>query len=100
MDATLYVIKDHIVQVYPGEKIYIEADTLQEHEEKLHKSMRLNIVNPFSHTLTYSARINLMKQKKWIRTSVEPVLPKLQNYEIWSDIITTVILYNFHLKRA
>jgi hypothetical protein len=125
MDTTFYVIKDRIVQVFPGETVYIEADLLgdslvnlklvpeivnkektitvmfsQESEGRKHKFMRLHIRNPFPQTITYSAQINLMKQKKWVRTSVEPVVPNIRANESWEDIITTIALYNFHLKRG
>lgn len=123
MGETMFVIDKKTVQIFPGEKLFIEADLMkdslvnlkvvpeiinkektltivfmQENENKLHKQMRLTITNPFSKQLEYSAQINLMKYKKWVKTSVVPVQPGLVSYEMWPDIITTVALYNFHLK--
>jgi hypothetical protein len=124
MDATFYVIKERTIQIFPGEKIYVEADLsgdilvnlrvvpeiknkektitisfLQEHDGNNHVMMKLNLVNPFPQNLLYSARINLMKQKRWVGTSVEPVMPKIMSLEMWPDIITTIVLYNFYLKK-
>jgi hypothetical protein len=123
MNTTLYIVKEGIVQVFPDEKLFIEADLLndslvnfkvvpeirnkektltitfiQEHDGKKHTQMRLYLDNPFSKNLEYNARIYLMKQKKWVSTSVLPVLPKIIGNEIWPDIITTIVLDNFHLK--
>jgi len=123
MAATMFVIDKKTIQIFPGEKLFIEAELandslvnlkvvpeiinkektltivfMQENENKLHKQMRLSITNPFSKQLEYNAQINLMKYKKWTKTSVMPALPGLESYEIWPDIITTAVLYNFHLK--
>lgn len=123
MAPTSYIIKDRAVQVFPGEKLFIEADILkdslvnlkavpailnkektivitftQEHQNKRHERMVLNIANPFPKNLEYKAQINLMKYKKWVNTSVVPVMHNVIANEKWPDIITTVVLYDFHLK--
>lgn len=123
MSPTSYVIKDQAIQIFPGEKLFIEADILkdslvnlkavpgilnkektivliftQEHQDKKHEKMILNIINPFSKSLEYNSRINLMKYKKWVGTDVVPIEHGIMGNETWSDIITTMVLYNFHFK--
>lgn len=123
MKASQFIVQNKIVQLFPGECIFVEADVVkdslvnlkvvpaivhkektltisftQDYEGKLHKQMLLKIINPFSKQLEYGAQINLMKYKRWIETSVLPVQPGLVSYENWPDIITTIILLNFHLK--
>ncbi|MFI5159345.1 MAG: hypothetical protein ACHQF4_10800 [Sphingobacteriales bacterium] len=123
MNETSYVIKSEMVQIFPGETLYIETDIVkdslinlkavptiinkektitisfsQDYENKVHKQMILKVNNPFSKSLIYHAHINLMKTKKWINSSVLPVKPNLESFEIWPDIITTVVLSDFYLQ--
>ena len=58
----------------------------------------LTIDNPFDKQLHYKATMNLMKNKKWVNTSVYPVMPKLKSIEMWPDIITSLALVSFELK--
>ncbi len=123
MGPTSYIVKENAVQVFPGEKIYVEADLIndslvnfkvvpeilnkgktlvitftQTHQDKKHDKMILNVINPFSKSLEYSAQINLMKYKKWVKTSVVPIEPGIMGNESWPDIITTIVLYDLRLK--
>ena len=61
-------------------------------EGKIHTQMIMKVVNPFDKKLDYTAHIYLMKQKKWISTSIIPVLPKQSSYETWPDLIVTIDL--------
>ena len=122
MDKTLYVINDKIVQIFPGEKLYIEADILNEElvnlkrvksitnpdktitlefkqvsEGKQHKYMMLFIENPFEKRLRYSANICLLKYGKWVATDVYDVEARKSNYEMWPDLITSIALDSFKL---
>jgi len=124
MNETSYVIKSEMVQIFPGETLYIEADIAkdslidlhivpaiihkdktitisfsQDHENNIHKQMILKINNPFSESLTYHAHINLMKTKKWVGSSVLPVQPTLESFETWPDIITSIVLSDFYLQK-
>jgi hypothetical protein len=42
--------------------------------------------------------MNLMKDKKWVNTSVYPVMARLESIEMWPDIITSLALFGFKLK--
>jgi hypothetical protein len=120
---TDYVYPDNSIQLYPGEKVYLEVElkngaikslksvkqnlypekTLeisftQSTEGKIHAQMILKVVNPFDKKLDYTANIYLMMQKKWISTSIIPVLPKLSSYETWPDLIVTIALSGWELK--
>jgi hypothetical protein len=120
---TKYIVNDSIILIFPGEKLFIEADinnnklvnlkkvdaidnpnkTLivefsQESEGKSHKYMQLIITNPYDKSLHYNALMNLMKTQKWVNTSVIPIMPKLKSIEMWPDIITSLALNGFELK--
>lgn len=122
IDNSPYVINNKIIQLYPGEKIYIEADVLDNDslelkrvesitdpkktitlefkqicEGKKHKTMMLYIENPFTRKLHYSANICLLKYGKWITTDVYDVEANLSCYEIWNDLISSIALDNFKL---
>jgi beta-lactam-binding protein with PASTA domain len=118
-----YVLKDNTIQIYPGEKVYIETEVannevksmkcvkLNLHPEKTitlsfeqiaegkkHQRMMLKVSNPFDAKLTYKAHIFLMKQKRWVATSALPVLPKKDGYEIWPEVIITIAVSDWKLE--
>jgi hypothetical protein len=121
--ASAFVLPDNTIQLYPGEKIYVEVELVkkeiismksvkenhnpdktiiisftQEVEGKKHNFMMLSIDNPFSKKLNYKANIYLMKHNKWVSTSVIPIGAKLGSYESWPDIITTIALSDMEFK--
>ncbi|EHQ29869.1 hypothetical protein [Mucilaginibacter paludis] len=118
-----YVLPDNTVQMYPGEKIYLEADfvnhelkavksvksivnpektitiSFDQHKEgKKHQQMVLKVINPFGTKLKYQASIFLMKQYKWVKTDVLPVEAKLAAFETWPDVIVTIALSGWQLE--
>jgi len=113
--ATPYVFPNNGMQIYPGERIYVEVEqndgvikgmkavkqinnpktTLtitfsQVSENKTHQMMMLKIQNPFPKNLTYAAKMFLLKQNKWFDTNVYPVMAGLSAYETWPDIIISL----------
>jgi hypothetical protein len=123
IEESTYVLKGNTVQIYPGEMIFLEAEedngviksvkavkeniypekTIeitfgQQSEEKIHKAMMLSVKNPFKQQLEYKAYIFLMKYNKWVLTTTKAVKPGLVSYEIWPDIIVTMILNEWKLK--
>lgn len=122
--AAPYVLPDNTVQMYPGETIYLEVEqdndiiksvkavkeitdstkTLtisftQTTEKSVHQMMMLKVANPFKQQLVYHAKMFLMKQKKWVATDVYPVEPGLFGIETWPDIITSISLGQWALKK-
>lgn len=120
---TDYIFNDSIILVFPGEKLFIEAEVVndrltnlqlvdsikdksktlvmdfqQKTKGKVHEMMILTIENPFDKQLHYKAMVNLLMNKKWGSTSVYPVRPKLKSIEIWADLITSLSLTGFELK--
>jgi hypothetical protein len=118
-----YVLNGNLLQIYPGEDLLFEAEVEKDkivrltavRENKfpektieikfeqvcdglIHKSMMLSIKNPFNKDLNYEALIYLMKNKKWVSTSILPVLAGKQAFETWPDIIVSIALNNFTLK--
>jgi hypothetical protein len=119
--ATPYVQNQTIVQIYPGETIYLEAE---EKDGKLilssvkaikdstktisvtctqsvnkgnHENVMLKVTNPFNRSLTYSARMFHLKANKWLVTNVLPVRPGLTSFEMWPDVIITFGLFDWQL---
>ena len=122
IDQSTYVLPNNWIQLFPGEEVYIEAEvednalvnfkrvpeiknpakTLvisfeQISEEKLHKYMVLSVKNPFDKELKYSAAICLLKYGKWVETDVLNIGPGIAASELWSDLITSIALYDFML---
>ncbi|HTE30578.1 MAG TPA: hypothetical protein VK666_09425, partial [Chryseolinea sp.] len=122
--ATAYVLPNKAIQLYPGEIVFVEIEeengvikavtaveknvnpqkTLtisftQNVKKKTHESTMLKIGNPFSQELIYSSRIFLLDHHKWVATNVLPVPARLSAYESWPDIITSIALGNWELKR-
>jgi hypothetical protein len=118
-----YVLKNNTIQIYPGDKIFIEMEVIDKEikslksvktninpektvtitfsqvaEGRKHQQMILNVQNPFAFNLSYSAAMFLLKQKRWIKTDVLPVRAKIGSYETWSDIIVTMALSDWKLQ--
>jgi hypothetical protein len=124
LKATPYVLPNMAVQLYPGEKVYLEVEqangvvqrltavkemkdasrTLivsftQTANKGVHEIMMLKIENPFPEKLIYKAKIFLMRQKKWVDTDVYPVEPELTAYESWPDVITSIALGEWKFEK-
>jgi hypothetical protein len=118
--ATPYVFPNNGMQIYPGETIYVEVfeengviksmkavkeitnpkTTLtirfsQKSEKKIHQMMILEVQNPFPKNLTYEAKMFLLSNKKWVNTSIYPVMAGLSGFETWTDIIISLGLGNW-----
>lgn len=123
MEESSYIINDTIIQIFAGEKLFVEADVVkgkllnfqvakeirdknktlvidfqQSVNGKVHEQMMLTIDNPFAKQLNYAAAMNLMKNKRWVNTTVYPVMAHLKSIEMWPDIITSLALFGFELK--
>jgi len=121
--ASAFVLPDNTVQLYSGEKVYVEVEIegneiksmrsvkennnpaktltisfVQHTEGRKHDQMVLEIANPFKKKLEYTAHIFLMKQNKWVGTNVLPVSEKITAFENWPDIITTIALSGWMFK--
>jgi hypothetical protein len=117
------IIGDSIIQIYPGEKILIEADIFkgrlrnlktvteiknvdktlvfefkQVTEGREHKQMVLQVTNPFNKDLQYNSQLYLYKYKKWVNSSVAPVRAKKASFELWPDLISSVTISDMRFK--
>jgi hypothetical protein len=122
VDKTPYFVQNHILQIYPSEKLNIEVeiqnDTIhsmkvvnenlnpnktiiidfkQEVNGKEHGSMILSVMNPFDKNLIYDAKMYVLGGTEWIPTSIIPIMPKLTNFELWNDIILSLVIDNWKL---
>jgi hypothetical protein len=122
--VSAYVLPDNTVQMYPSETVFIEVEQTngviksikavksikdstktislnfkQTTKGKIHDSMMLTVHNPFPYELEYQAGIFLMKQKKWVKTSILPIGAGLTNFETWPDVITSIALRQWKFKK-
>lgn len=117
-----YFVKNKILQIYAGEKIFIEVEKTknsidsmkvvkeninpnktitveltQNVKDRKSESMILKVVNPFDKDLEYKAMMYIVGHNKWIQTNVLPVKSKLAGFETWSDVIITLVLSEWKL---
>lgn len=118
-----YFVKEKILQIYCGEKIFVEceiqADTIskmkvvekninpektivieftQNSENRKEISTQLWVKNPFSKTLRYDAFMFTPISQQWKSTSIIPISPNLQNFEHWPHPIITLALQNWRIE--
>lgn len=119
-----YFIKEKALQIYPGEHIFIEAEIKdgiiesmkvvkenknpsktieielsQNAEGRKNTGMTLEVSNPFDKRLTYNALMYMLGKNEWTETSVIPVRPKLKSFEMWNDVIITLVLDDWKLEK-
>jgi len=118
-----YFVKENIIQIYPTEKLNIEveikSDTIfsmkvvqkivepkrtiqieffQNITEKKPEGMMLKVTNPFNRKLNYNAMMYIVGNNKWISTSIIPIQPNLMNFEMWNDVIITLVLEKWRFE--
>lgn len=118
-----YILPDNTIQIYPGEKLYIEINVKKSRivdmksvreikdstktieislthvdKDSIYSRTMLDIQNPFKKDLIYKATMYLMKYNKWGPTNVYPVRSNLRSIEIWSDVIVTMALTGWEFK--
>jgi len=123
VESTPYFVKENVLQIYPGEKLFIEVESTkneitsmkvvkeninpgktvemeftQETKDKKNKMMMLKIINPFNKDLEYKAMMFIVGHDNWINTDVFPVKAKLTGYETWTDVIITIVLSDWKFK--
>lgn len=117
VESTPYFVKEKVLQIYPSEKIFIEAeikrDTIysmkvvtknthpektigveftQDAKDRTNITSMLTVKNPFNKTLNYNALMYTPISQKWKGTSIIPIHPKLQNFETWPHAIISLVL--------
>ena len=125
IDKTPYFILDNVLQIYPGEKLLVEAEVKSDSiismkvvkemkfPEKTiiidfkqiikeggreHEQMFLEVKNPFEKYLNYSAMMYIVGHDEWIDTSIIPIFPKILGLEMWSDVIITITLHSWRIQ--
>ena len=118
-----YFVKDKILQIYPSEKIFIEteikSDSIysmsvvkenlnpertiivefnQNVQGRIHDGMMLSVKNPFDKTLKYEALMYIHGGTEWIPTSIIPIRPNLVNFELWNDVILSLVLVEWKIE--
>jgi hypothetical protein len=119
-----YIVKDDILQIYPGEHIFIEAEVKGDKIESMkvvkenknpsktieiefsqdvsgrqNKGMMLQVSNPFDKILHYDAIMNVVGKNGWFETSIIPIKPKLTNFETWPQVIITLVLNHWRFEK-
>ena len=123
VESSSYFVKEKVLQIYPGEKLYIEVEIekkeiismkvvkenlnpektieiefIQNVKDKKSETMMLHITNPFKKDLEYKAMMFIVGHDKWINTNVLSIKAKLEAYEIWTDVVITLVLTEWKLK--
>ena len=118
-----YFVKEKILQIYPGDKLFIETeikqDTIssmkivkenkfpkktielefvQDTEDKAHQQMMLTVKNPFDKNLIYDAAMFRVGKDTWSKTSIIPIRPGLINFETWPDVIISLVLEKWRFE--
>lgn len=118
-----YFVKEGVLQIFPGENLYVEAEIngnkitsmkvvkknlnpaktieikfFQTTEGRKHEQMMLEVKNPFNKELNYDAMMYIVGHDNWMKTSIIPIKPKLMNFEMWNDVIITLVLNNWRIK--
>ena len=118
-----YFVKEKTLQIYCGEKVFVECeiqgdsiskmkvvekninpektiviDFSQNSENRKEIRTDLNVKNPFSKILRYDAFMLTPYFKQWRSTSIIPIRPKLENFEMWPHAIITLALQNWRLE--
>lgn len=118
-----YFVKEGVLQIYPGENIFIEteidgnnikemkvvkenlnpAKTIeikfsQTVNGKQHEQMMLQVKNPFDKELNYDAMMYIIGHNDWVDTTIIPIKPKLTSFEIWNNVIITLVLHNWRIN--
>ena len=82
--------------IYPDKTIVIEFT--QNDEDRKNIRTNLHVKNPFDKKLIYEAMMYTPISQKWKSTSILPIYPKLQNFEMWPHAIITLVLENWKLE--
>jgi hypothetical protein len=118
-----YIIIDSVIQIFPGERLFVEADIvvdnltnfkivpritdnnktltiefLQEVNGKEHKQMVLSIYNPFKKELEYNAILSGMIDKTPVMTSDLTIPANSKSVQTWPEILTSLILKSLKLR--
>lgn len=118
-----YFIKEKILQIYCGEKVFIECETAkdtistmkivekninpektieieftQDSKDRKDISTMLVVKNPFNKNLNYNALMYTPISQTWKPTSIIPIRPKLQNFETWPHAIITLVLEGWRFE--
>lgn len=118
-----YIIIDSVIQIFPGEKIFVETDIvrdnltnfkvvphiidnsktltlefLQELNGKKHKQMVLMVDNPFNKEIEYNAITSRMIDKTTSMSSELTVPAKSKSLQTWPDILTSLLLKSLKLQ--
>lgn len=118
--ARPYVVDD-LVNLIPGEAIFIEARVqgkklvklkqvekisnpektieiqFKQNQDRASPFMVLSVKSPFQHPLKYVAKIQILGQQEFSKTDTLPVAPRLVSYESWPEPVTRILLGNFEL---
>ncbi|GAB0155206.1 hypothetical protein CHRYSEOSP005_04670 [Chryseobacterium sp. Alg-005] len=123
VNKSKYFVKDNILQIYPGEHLFLEAEVkgndiqsmkvVKENKNpaktieiefsqnvsgRKSEGMILKVSNPFNKKLNYNTMMYIVGRNEWIKTSIIPIQPKLKNFEMWNDVIISLVLNHWRLE--
>ncbi len=116
LEAPSPVIVDGMVMLFPGDRVYVEAEIKKKKLVNLKavseitdpsrtlvfdfsqkemggiSNMVLNVKNPFEMVIKYHADMSMPGKEGFYQTSSCPVLPKIQGFEMWPHPIVQMFI--------
>jgi len=82
--------------LHPQKTIVIRFTQNSEDRKKI--SSELKVKNPFQKSLVYDAMMFTPNSQDWQSTSIIPIQPQLENYELWPHAIVTLVLERWRFE--
>ncbi len=118
-----YFVKEKVLQLYCNEAVLVECEIegnsiskmkvvaenihpektiiinfTQNADDRKNITTYLTVKNPFDKKLIYDAKMFTPVGQKWKSTSIMPIWPNLQNFEMWPHAIITLVLDNWRFE--
>jgi len=118
-----YFVREKVLQIYCNETVLVECEIqgdsistmkvvdkninpektivinfTQNSDDRKNIKTDLHVKNPFDKKLIYNAMMFTPTSQKWKSTSIFPIQPKLENFEMWPHPIITLVLENWSFK--
>lgn len=118
-----YFVKENVLQIFPGEHLFVEVEASKKEitsmkvvkenlnpkktieisfnqlgDERKHEGMMLKVTNPFKKELSYGALMFIVGNDNLLETSIVPIRPELEGYEMWNDVIISLVLVDWALN--
>jgi hypothetical protein len=123
VEESPYFVKEKVLQLFCNESVFVECEIqgdsiskmkvvekninpektiiiefTQNSEDRKNITTDLHVKNTFNKKLIYEAQMFTPISQEWKNTSILPISPNLQNFEMWPHAIITLVLYNWKIE--